>query len=807
MDLMKLAAQITLDDREFVQGIRDAESAGKRLSGKMSAMTVAVGNLAADMIKKGVSAINGVIGGAVDSYADYEQLIGGVETLFKSSASKVANYAKQSFRTTGLSANDYMETVTSFAASLIQGLEGDTDKAADVANIAITDMADNANKMGTSIESIQNAYQGFAKQNYTMLDNLKLGYGGTREEMIRLVNDSGILDKKIKSLDDITFDQLVLAIHAIQEQLGITGTTAEEAAQTISGSKASLKAAWEDLLSAVGGEGDQKRLDETMENFKTSFSTYMTNFLPSLMTTITNSGSLVDAIADAITTLPTNLVAQLGEEGLGAGTKMIGAISKITTWLIDSITNTFKSASADPTQIQEFGKAIGDFIGTAIGDIVTNAPAIMQGIIDAGVALAGGLAEGLFKGLFGEGAEVDKIAEQLQKDITDVNVQNAQASALVRYIDGLVDKYGEGVTEATEFKMAVAELDEVLPGAGEVFEKYGENVQLAIDKLNDMIAAMRRTSIQAGLTKALNEQYELLGEQMSRKAQAEYAADIYGSELQGLRDSIVGSIKAYAGEYIRENATNPMADPATWAAAQSVLRNNSVMIGNDQVSINTATAEQLSSLISYFGNNLQFSENPIWDRSLTDSIFSPKELEGFLANIRELNNGITDANQSAADAQKEIDATNKQIAITEQAVQNAMAESFGSAAGEVESGGNAVGSALSGVAGKLSSWSPPSGGGYSPVPQKAVGMDWVPYDGYRAELHRGEAILTKSENESRRRGGNSEAFAEAMEDALVSAMEKVNILMSGEKVADLTTKRVNKNISASGFSRTRGMGG
>ena len=224
MDLMTLMAKIQLDSSGFEKGVRHAESMGQQLTGKISAMTVAAGQLVADLVRKGISGIEGVSGGAIDGYADYQQLIGGVETLFKGSADKVAKYAKQSFKTTGLSANDYMETVTSFSASLLQGLKGNTDQAAEYANMAIIDMADNANKMGTDMSAIQAAYQGFAKQNYTMLDNLKLGYGGTREEMVRLINDSGILSHEIEDLDGITFDQIVLAIHEIQKQMGITGT-------------------------------------------------------------------------------------------------------------------------------------------------------------------------------------------------------------------------------------------------------------------------------------------------------------------------------------------------------------------------------------------------------------------------------------------------------------------------------------------------------------------------------------------------------------------------------------------------------
>lgn len=189
---------------------------------------------------------------AVDSYAEYEQLVGGVETLFKDSAGKVVKYAENAYMTAGLTANEYMDTVTGFSASLLQGLGGDTEKAANIADLAITDMSDNANKMGTSMSSIQNAYQGFAKANYTMLDNLKLGYGGTKEEMLRLVNDSGVLTETVSSLDDVSFDQIILAIHAVQENLGIAGATAAEATSTIEGGVKTIQAKFGNLVTRIG---------------------------------------------------------------------------------------------------------------------------------------------------------------------------------------------------------------------------------------------------------------------------------------------------------------------------------------------------------------------------------------------------------------------------------------------------------------------------------------------------------------------------------------------------------------------------
>lgn len=207
---------------------------------------------------------------AVSNYAEYEQLVGGVETLFKDSSSTLIGYAENAYNTAGMSSNQYMETATSFAASLIQGLGSDTAKAVELTNLAITDMSDNANKMGTDIESIQNAYQGFAKQNYTMLDNLKLGYGGTQSEMVRLINDSGILNEKIENLDNVTFDQMIQAIHKIQDNLGITGTTADEAGTTIQGSWGSVQALFENILTKVGSE-----LAPVVMNFLNQLSAWM----------------------------------------------------------------------------------------------------------------------------------------------------------------------------------------------------------------------------------------------------------------------------------------------------------------------------------------------------------------------------------------------------------------------------------------------------------------------------------------------------------------------------------------------------
>ena len=217
MNLFELFVKIGVDDQasDKISSLSSKLGSGLATAAKVGAAAVAAAGTAIVAIGKQ----------AVEQYAEYEQLVGGVETLFKQSSDVVQQYAANAYKTAGMSANEYMETVTSFSASLLQSLGGDTEAASKYADMAITDMSDNANKMGTSMESIQNAYQGFAKQNYTMLDNLKLGYGGTKEEMQRLLDDA----EKLSGVEyDISsYADIVDAIHVVQTEMGITGTTAK----------------------------------------------------------------------------------------------------------------------------------------------------------------------------------------------------------------------------------------------------------------------------------------------------------------------------------------------------------------------------------------------------------------------------------------------------------------------------------------------------------------------------------------------------------------------------------------------------
>ena len=265
------------------------------------------------------TAIGALTKQSIEGYAEYEQLVGGVETLFKNSSDLVMSYANNAYKTSGLSANQYMETVTSFSAALLQSLSGDTEEAAKVADMAITDMADNANKMGTGMEMIQNAYQGFAKQNYTMLDNLKLGYGGTKEEMQRLLSDAEKLSGK--KFDISSYADIVDAIHVVQDEMGITGTTAKEAATTIQGSVAAAKSAWANLIAGLGNENAD--LDQLVGNLVTSVEIAAGNILPRVTQILSGMGTAITQLAPVIAAEVPNLITSILPSLVSGGAQLL----------------------------------------------------------------------------------------------------------------------------------------------------------------------------------------------------------------------------------------------------------------------------------------------------------------------------------------------------------------------------------------------------------------------------------------------------------------------------------------------------
>lgn len=379
MELFKIFGRIAVNNEEAHRELDNTTGKAKEASEKIGkffgsvAKTVGKASLAA--IGAAATGIAALTKSAVENYAEYEQLVGGVETLFKDSSAKVLEYANNAYKTAGLSANDYMETVTSFSASLLQSLGGDTEKAAEIGNMAVIDMADNANKMGSSMEAIQNAYAGFAKQNYTMLDNLKLGYGGTKEEMQRLIDDANALNAAQGNMTKYSIDSyadIVSAIHDVQTEMGITGTTAQEAATTIQGSLASTKAAWDNWLTGTGS-------------------------IDALVGTVVNSaGLLAKAIGDILPSLTTGisqLVAQLAPEIPPLINQLLPSIITSITTLIDSLGSQLPAILA--TILPVITGSAPQIINTLITALISSLPIIVSSAGQLVLALAAGISQSL----------------------------------------------------------------------------------------------------------------------------------------------------------------------------------------------------------------------------------------------------------------------------------------------------------------------------------------------------------------------------------------------------------------------------
>ena len=350
--------------------------------------------LMASAIKEAAEALVDLSKQAIQGFAEQEQLIGGVDTLFKESSKQVQQYANEAYKTAGLSANEYMETVTSFSASLLQSLGGDTAKAAAYADRAVTDMSDNANKMGTNMTSIQDAYQGFAKQNYTMLDNLKLGYGGTKTEMERLIADASAMTAEQEKLNvavdagDLSFGNIVNAISVVQEHLGIAGTTATEAATTIEGSAKAMKSAWQNLVTGMANENLD--LSALIENFVESIQTFLDDNLipriqimvPRMVEALTQLiGAMTPYIAPALQMLLPVIVQGIGALVSGivqALPAVVSAISEVIPMIVDQLVTLLPQITASGVEI----------IAALVSGIGENLPALIPAAVDAIIAVA-----------------------------------------------------------------------------------------------------------------------------------------------------------------------------------------------------------------------------------------------------------------------------------------------------------------------------------------------------------------------------------------------------------------------------------
>ena len=530
-DVGEVKYKVTADDSGLDQQINDSESKLKAGFGKVAG---AVGAAASAAVAAGAAAVVGLTKQAVAAYADYEQLVGGVETLFGAGGQSLEEYAESvgksvdqargkyndlkeaeklvmenadaAFKTAGLSANDYMETVTGFSAALVASLGGDTVEASKVADQAVRDMSDNANKMGSDMESIQTAYQGFAKQNYTMLDNLKLGYGGTKEEMQRLLADAEKLSGQ--KFDISSYADIINAIHVVQENMGIAGTTAEEAASTISGSMSMVKASWQNVVAALGS-GDESQLTKYIDDLVDSVGTAAGNLIPVVEKALQGIAQLVEKLAPVIAAKLPDMIGKALPGLLQAVAKAIMALAK---GLLDTLPKLMPTITSLITQLAKMiismapgivktgiqlivqlamgiSKALPDLIPAIIDAILTivdtlTDPANVGMIIDAAIALILGLADGLISAL-------PVLIERLPEIIT--NIVQGLIDNLPKLIDGAIQLVVMLVSHLPEIIAALIQaipqiIVSICEAFGPIVESLGEVFSKAWEGIKDIFA-------------------------------------------------------------------------------------------------------------------------------------------------------------------------------------------------------------------------------------------------------------------------------------------------------------------------------
>lgn len=380
MDLFDLYAKLTLDTKEYERGLSDAESkasrAGDGIASKFGSKAAAAGKVAAAGFAAAGAAVVTLTTKAIQAYGEYEQLSGGIEKIFGDSAAIVQGYAANAFQTAQMSANDYLNLTTSFSASLVQALGGDTAAAAEMANLAISDMADNWNMMGTSAEDVQNAYKGFAKQNYEMLDNLKLGYGGTASEMARLINDAGTLGRTVdESLEGVTFADIITAIHQVQVNMQMTGTSSKEAATTIQGSVAMMKASWQNFLTGlanpdadVGALADQ--LMSSIEAVVTNIAPVAERVLTNLSEFfVNNAPQILEQLISMINTMAPGLIQAIVTLLLALAQALVDNIDLVAEGLMQLLQGLWEILS-EPGVLEGLLNAILTLLAFAVSGII-----------------------------------------------------------------------------------------------------------------------------------------------------------------------------------------------------------------------------------------------------------------------------------------------------------------------------------------------------------------------------------------------------------------------------------------------------
>lgn len=511
MNLLDLFVKISVDDQASKNVGTLSDKIGKGLE---KAAKIGVAGVTA-----AASAVVALTKASVDQYAEYEQLVGGVETLFKKSSDIVVGYANNAYMTSGLSVNKYMETVTSFSASLLQSLGGDTEAAARYADQAIVDMSDNANKMGSSIQTIQNAYQGFAKQNYTMLDNLKLGYGGTKEEMERLIADANRVKEANGQMADLSissFANIVEAIHIVQSEMGIAGATAKEAATTISGSASTMKSAWENLVTGMANENAD--FAGLVNNFVESVGTFAGNLLPRIEVALNGVVLLIEGLAPKVIDALPGLVETVVPAVISAATNLVGAALDVLPSLVLTLINTLADALVlhTPSLIP----AVVDVV-IQLAMMLTD-PNTLINIIDASVQIILALANGLLEAL----PKLIEAAPVIIQNLVDAIVYAAPllletgATLIYKIVEAVIANLPAILEAGTEIVFAI--IKGIVQVIGNLFTVGAEIVQKVKDGFMDKVNSAKTwgKDLISNFIGGIKEKWQSLKQTVSNVAQS-----------------------------------------------------------------------------------------------------------------------------------------------------------------------------------------------------------------------------------------------------------------------------------------------
>lgn len=719
MDVFDLVAKISLDKSEYESGVAEARGSFSKLASGVGAGMKTLAKVGGAAVAAGAAGVAALTKMGVEGYAQYEQLVGGVETLFKESGDEVMKYAENAYKTSGLSANAYMETVTSFSASLIQSLDGDTAKAAKVADMAITDMADNANKMGTSIEMIQNAYNGFAKGNFTMLDNLKLGYGGTKEEMQRLLEDA----EKISGIkyDISSFADISEAIHVVQGDLGIAGATAAEAASTIEGSLAMMKASWQNLV--VGMADENADMESLINNFVDSTATAAQNLLPRIEQAMAGIGQLVEGLAPIIADKLPAMVESILPSLLTAAVGLITSVANSLPGLLNTLLPV--AVEAVLSVVMALAETITGNIGTFLTaiqnvfmSIVDALPGLMTAICEALPVLIPQLIDAVVNMVVYLATNIAAIIQPLIDSLPDIiiSIVDALMSNLPALIQGCVALVIGIVQALPQIVMALIEaiptiIQSILGGLwdslpvllGGIVSIVAE-VGVAIwDILSGFFTALGEWA--GNLWQSIKDVFAPVGE---------WFGELFGNIWDGLVNIFTPVI-----EWFTTNISEPV--KKLFTGVWDKLKNGASQAWEGIKSV-------FSSVTSWFGDVFSKAWQKVKDVFSTGGKVFDGIKEGIVSVFKTVVNAI-------------IGGINKVIAVPFNAINDILTTIRG-----IE---------VAGI--KPFDWvytlTVPQ------IPKLSTGLNYVPFDEYPALLHRGEAVLTAAEARAWRNGQMTPAMA------------------------------------------------